>query len=349
MMEVDGQWGRLIALFNGKLVRAIVCAFLPVLLVSLPVDIAKADDGALAEALFLQGQALAGAGNYDEACPKFTESQRLDPSTGTLLNLAVCHEMQGRFATAWNEFSAAVVVARRDGRADRVAFAMEHITALEPKLSKLTIVLPEASAADGMEIQIDGTTVGQPALGVALPVDSGKHSIRATAPGKQSWTTHIVISGEGSASAVTIPTLENLPPSSPVRTPAPRNDPKDGGRDPGQQQRFVAYVLGGLGVIGLGVGTGFGIDALVQSGRSNKHGCAGNDCDSVGGSYREAARDSGDISTVAFIAGGTLLAAAVTMYLMAPSRNSTKKTAASWSASLEPIAAGGRLSLGGTW
>ena len=67
---------------------------------------------------------------YAEACAKFTKSQQLDPSAGTFINLALCHESEGKVATAWAEFNEALSQAVKDGRADREQAARDHIGAL---------------------------------------------------------------------------------------------------------------------------------------------------------------------------------------------------------------------------
>ena len=56
------------------------------------------NDRVAAEALFDEGRNLVAAGKIAEACPKFADSQRLDPSPSTLLNLASCWEKLGRTA-----------------------------------------------------------------------------------------------------------------------------------------------------------------------------------------------------------------------------------------------------------
>ena len=65
---------------------------------------------------------------------KFAESHRLDPSGGTILNLALCHEKEGKLARSWSEFTEAIAFARRDYRADREAEAQDHAGKLEPRL-----------------------------------------------------------------------------------------------------------------------------------------------------------------------------------------------------------------------
>ena len=68
-------------------------------------------DKVAAEALFEEGRRLVAAGSFVDACPKFADSQRLDPSPGTLLNLASCYEKLGRSATAWATVDSPVIVA----------------------------------------------------------------------------------------------------------------------------------------------------------------------------------------------------------------------------------------------
>jgi tetratricopeptide (TPR) repeat protein len=130
-------------------------------------------DKSLATALFQQGRALLEQGRIAEACRKLEESQRLDPGGGTLLNLALCHEHEGRTATAWAEFTEAIGFARRDGRTQRVEIAETHIEQLEPKLCRMEIVVPSAADVPGLEVLRDGSPIGRAAWGAPMPIDPG--------------------------------------------------------------------------------------------------------------------------------------------------------------------------------
>jgi hypothetical protein len=191
------------------------------LLQAAPVAAQTETRAAVADALYRQARDLMAAGKYDEACPKFAQSQQLDPATGTLLNLAACHERQGKLTTAWLEYSDAVVAARRDAREDRVQYASERVHELEPKLSRLTLLLAAEADAPGLTIELDGASVGHAVIGAPTPVDPGTHTVRISAPGKKSQQLSVEIGALADQRSLTIPKLDDAPPEIVAATPAP--------------------------------------------------------------------------------------------------------------------------------
>lgn len=135
----------------------------------------------LAQSLFEDGRRLLEKGDVAAACAKLAESHRLDPAGGTLLNLALCHEREGKVGTAYVELVSALAQAQRDGRDDRAAIAREHLAAIEHDLPRLVVSVPHAPA--GAEITLDGTALREAAWGSAMAVDPGPHAVRARAPG----------------------------------------------------------------------------------------------------------------------------------------------------------------------
>src|SRR5262249_2488476 len=118
----------------------------------------------MAQSLFDEGRKLMNEKRYTEACPKLAESQRLDPALGTLLNLGGCHERSGRTATEGPEFRDGPSLAKRENRPARERSAREHIEALEPRLSRLTITRA-AGATDKIEVRVDDALFGEGAHG----------------------------------------------------------------------------------------------------------------------------------------------------------------------------------------
>lgn len=216
---------------------------------------------ALAESLFEDGRQLMEAKRYEEACPKLAESQKIDPGGGTLLNLAICYEKQGKTASAWASFKEALGVARKDGRADRATFAEQEIRSLEPKLSKLTVVVPQASRVPGLQIERDGSPLSLGGWDSALAVDPGTHVISATAQGYQRWETRVEIRANADVQSVRVPAL--LPaaafPAGPQAPPLGTQEPAAPSSNGAPSGQLIAgLVVGGVGaaisVVGLVVG-----------------------------------------------------------------------------------------------
>src|SRR5229473_1941363 len=127
-----------------------------------------AADPAVAQALFEKGRSLMARGKYPEACEALAESQRREPAGGTLLNLALCHELEGKIASASSEFRDALNQARHDGRADRVKLAAEHLAAAEPKVPHLVLKGQAGGSASSLEWKLDGQPIANPASAVAV-------------------------------------------------------------------------------------------------------------------------------------------------------------------------------------
>jgi hypothetical protein len=161
-----------------------------------------------AEALLKEGKKLASEKKYEEACPKLAESYKLSPAAGTLIELALCHEKQGKLATAWGELLDAETEARKAGRADLEARARGNSKSLEGKLPRVTVNVAQNTA--GLEIAIDGQKIDMSALGKGRPVDPGEHKIVASAPGKKPFETTLTLK-QAEKKTVIVPALADDP------------------------------------------------------------------------------------------------------------------------------------------
>ena len=287
----------------------------------------KTGSSAAAEALFKQGRELMTAGKHAAACPKFEASQQLEPGLGTLLNLAECYEKTGRTASAWAEYRKAIPLARVAGAKARQDLATERAQRLEERLSTLTIKAVADGPAGQLEVRRDGVALQSAELGAAIPVDPGEHLIEASAPGRQPWSFKVEVGPEAAKVLVEIPRLQSAPaaatppPAAPIAsaTSAGSQPPSDRPTSDGSTQRLTGLALGGVGVVGIGLGTFFGLRAFGKWADA-KDACSQYPygCGETGKDLRDSASSAGTTSTIAFIAGGALLATGVVLYLTAP-------------------------------
>src|ERR1051325_6285455 len=107
---------------------------------------AAAQSTAAAEALFNEAKKAMDAKDYDTACQRFRESNRLDPAVGTLLNLAVCETTRGRVATAWELFRAVSEKLAPDDQ--RRGFVNLQLSQIGTRLPHLTLTLAAGAPAE---------------------------------------------------------------------------------------------------------------------------------------------------------------------------------------------------------
>ena len=279
------------------------------------------DDKAAAEALYEEGHALDAQGQYLQACPKYAESMRLDPGIGVMLHLSSCWEKAGKPASAWAQYREAEQVAARAGDS-RSEIARKRAEALEGRLFRLTISVPDGAAADGLTVVRDGETVGKAQWGAPVPVDPGPHTIVAMAHERRRWQTTFVVPDRPGAETLTVPPLaeENATtPAPPAGPPVSAPEATATPRSPWGTQRVAAATLGAAGIVGVGVGTAFGILTKVKLDQSNGAGCQpDNHCTSTGAALRNDAITAGNVSTVAFAVGLGALAGGAALWLTAP-------------------------------
>jgi hypothetical protein len=303
-------------------------AFVAILLLApFQVRAAESDQRAQATALFEEGLKLMDKGNYGEACPKLAQSQELAPSGGTLLNLASCYEKNRQHASAWLRYKEAAERASSAKKRDMEKLALERAKKIEARLAKLTIVVHEPVA--GLQVRRNGRPVADAELGVATPIDPGNYHIEASAPGRKSFSTDVEVADKAQNQSVEIPSL------APTASATPLAAPMSAGTDARQEhpagppphsrgttQRALGVGIGVVGIVGLGVGTYFGLRAKSKNDDASAH-CVGDTrCDSTGIELDDQARTSATVSTIAFAAGGGLLALGTIVYLAAPSGNS---------------------------
>ena len=306
-------------------------------------------DPAAAQVLFYEARTLMQQNRFAEACPKLEESMRLDAGLGTQFNLADCNEHIGKITSAWAGFLEVAAGSKAANQLDREKVARKRAQALETRLPKLVVEVVGAPA--GLEVKRDGIVIGSAAWGSPIPVDPGTHKLSATAPGKGTWETTIATT-EGKTAHVTIPrdlpaapvaaappagigpppeTLVAAPTATTATTAATAataaaDFPAPVVEGNGSAQRTIGWVVAGVGVVGLGLGAGFGLSSIGKRNESRSH-CVVDQCDADGVGLRDDAIRNGNIATIATIAGGAAVVGGLVLVLTAPKATEPREQA----------------------
>ncbi len=299
---------------------------------------------ATAEAYFDDALRLMQSGSFAEACPKLEASQRLDPAVGTLLYLGECYERRGRTASAWVTFREAEALAKATSQPQRAEMARARVERLQGSIARVTVELSsEARAIAGLRVTCGSVPIDPSLPGVALPVDPGELVVEASAPGYTSLSRTVTVPAAGKLTvsipglarqAGSAPTPRDAPPSPSVATEAltsPPSPPRPVAQQPSSPSLLWPVTLGAVGVVGLGVGTVFGVKAMSKASDASEI-CPQGQCrEERGTSLMDSARTSANVSNVAFAVGALALVGGVVVYLVdKPKRADEGVAIATW-------------------
>jgi len=254
---------------------------------------------AAANVLFQEGKTLHDAENFAEAIPKFEGVLKVVYKVNTALRLADCYEKTGRLASAYGLFKDALSRLSADDENRRLEVT-ERAKALEPRLPYATVRVPkEMEAIPTFSVALGDRQINR-AFWPKFPIDPGEHIFKATADGfeprevKQTFV-------EKEKITIEIPSLV------PNSTGASR-------------QKTVAYAVGAVGLVGLGVGAVFGGLTISQWDDAHKLCPTKMQCDDDAVELSKSANTSATLSNVAFGVGAAAVVTGIILLVTAPKK-----------------------------
>jgi hypothetical protein len=195
---------------------------------------------------------------------------------------------------------------------------------VEKTLPSVVLSAKDAAGRDLLDVNVtaDGRPLAQKLDGQAVWMNPGVHSFRFELADGTTATSRVVVKeGEkaqgvavvlGSPAAVEAGARSETSPDSAATTPAEPVKPVASGR--GATQRALGLVLGGLGIVGIGVGSGIGLDAKSKdNAAAREKGTAAGEIDS------RSDVNQGNVGTAVFVAGAVVAAVGVVVWFTAPS------------------------------
>jgi hypothetical protein len=296
----------------------------------------SATEIAAARALAVDGLKLAQAGKCEEAVPKLERSEKLHHSAIVLSHLGECKVSLGKLVEGSEQLRKVLREPLPQNPTPALSKAYERaqaaLDAAKPKIAALTISLSKAAPPD-LHLTVDGQAAPATLIDTELPADPGEHTIEASAPGYLKASVHVSLSAADKKTVslkldpdpnavVVAPRASEAPnPGSAAPAPSPSVAPASppgsaAVSEPPAANHTAAYVAWGIGAVGVGVGSTFGIIAI-----KDKHDlvarCGSTSCSPDNSGSLDSAKRSGNISTVAFAVGGAGLILGTVLYFTA--------------------------------
>jgi len=171
-------------------------------------------------------------------------------------------------------------------------------------------------------------------------VDPGIHRVSASAPGFSPWEHEVTVGAAASSERVSVPALAATgpvptPPPAEPATPTPISEPAQPqpqvdlsvSSDDGEAMRIGGLVAIGVGVVAVGVGGIFGLEAISKNGDAeDKCGAAEPCADPEGFAAYQDAKDAAGVADILVVGGLVVAAAGTALFFLAPSEEQPEVT-----------------------
>lgn len=229
-----------------------------------PAELAKA------RTLFKEGVSLEAAGDWAGALAKFEEVGKVKTTPAVRFHIGRCKEHLGRLNEALGEYRMAEYEAQQSKakELDEITKAREQLEARVPKLT-----ITRGKGAESAKIELDGVALGEAQVGKEVSTDPGPHRIVAKIGGSEFEQTVTLAEGESKSVELSPPEDFKAKPA-PVDEPEPepKPEPQPDVKSEKQGAGALPWVIGGIGVIGLGAG-GFFYTRMKSSEDDLKKSC----------------------------------------------------------------------------
>jgi hypothetical protein len=266
----------------------------------------SAADRATARTLAQQGQDALDAKDWSTAADRFARADALVHAPTLMLALARAEVGLGRWVAALEHLNRiereGVPAGAPPSWSKALQEAKQDLSALEPRVPAAVITV-RGRGAPRANVTVDGAAVPAAALGVARPVDPGKHTIRAEAEGFDPAEVTLTFTEKKVEQVVLqVDQQQAVVPAAATESPVV---------SPLRPIGFAGVGVGGAGLL-MGAITG-GLALAKHADLASK--CPGGHCTNMQGAI-DAYNLVGVLSTAGFVAGGALAATGVVLLVV---------------------------------
>jgi len=288
--------------------RGAIALLLGCSLLSLPAS-SLADDEA--QQAYRDGIALFEKGAYKQAAEAFRKAYSVKVFWKMHYNIGQSEVAAHRYGLALDSFETYLVEGGDDIQMDRREEVLAEIQRL-----RLLVGVIELAAEPGAELIIDGSTRGTVPFPGMIRVAAGEHQIIIRKDGEVLRSQKIKIAGGMTTKVDAMPETSNEPEGGGAGSSTDISPGGSAATEDGPRVKLISgIVLGGVGIVGIGLGTGFVIKGSKDNERYQDAKDAGNDAkaDDI---WNNDVRIDSAVALSGFIAGGAFLAAGATFIII---------------------------------